>query len=178
MCGAGPFKTIEELIAHAAVCGGPVFDYYCDLCGAGPFSSQAELDAHIATTHPPEPEYYCPYCGTGPFASQFALDQHIAIYHPPLTPYNYPVDVTVTNTSKKKGIPVTAILEITVQAILAGVEKIDWVSNEELNPGEAKIYSFNVYIPAESIGQRMVMDALIAAPNGGILDSDTKEVVV
>lgn len=41
----------------------PTPKYYCSICGAGPFDTVAELIAHRAQYHPDAAKYQCPYCG-------------------------------------------------------------------------------------------------------------------
>jgi len=41
----------------------PTPKYYCSICGAGPFSSLSELIAHRIKEHPEAAKYQCPYCG-------------------------------------------------------------------------------------------------------------------
>lgn len=41
----------------------PAPKFRCSACGAGPFSSMAELVAHRTQEHPELPTYQCPYCG-------------------------------------------------------------------------------------------------------------------
>jgi len=59
----------------------PPLDIYCPYCGAGPFHSYEELMAHIEAAHPGAPPVYiCMYDGL-PFSSLEELEEHIIAAH-------------------------------------------------------------------------------------------------
>lgn len=177
MCGAW-FWTVEELMAHGAVC--PVLhpELYCPTCGAGPFSSQAERDAHMAAAHPPPPQYYCPYCGA-PFYDPVEFDYHVATCPARPQPYTKRVSVTVQNTSSRGGEGTLATLEVTVGARIRGIERIGpFVSSMTFWPGVTWSLLFDIVIEVQDFGSLMTVDALVARPEGGIIASETKSEVV
>jgi len=98
---------------------------------------------------------------------------------PPPPPYTKRVTVTAQNTSTRGGVGTSAILEITVGARLRGTERIGpYVSSMSFGPGETKTLQFDIPIGSADIGNTMVLDALVARPEGGIIASGTKLEVV
>ena len=90
-------------------------------------------------------------------------------------PYTKRVTVTAQNTSSRGGVGTSAILEITVGARLRGTERIGpYVSSMSFGPGETKTLLFDIVIGSADVGYQLTTDALIAQPDGGIIDSATK----
>jgi len=161
VCGAGPFWTIPALLAHAAVCTGPVFP---------------EPEPPPPEPPPPEPPpgvITCPYCGQTVAESEFQY--HLDLYH---LPYRYPFTVSVTNTSIQGGAQTEATIEIVVSARLGGYKVVSSDSYESFSLGQTKSWPFGVDISRQYFGQTMTIDVLAMSPDGGIIGSSTKYAAV
>lgn len=157
----------------------------CPYCGEW-FWTYEELAAHIASVHAPLPTIFvCPYCGAE-FSTEAELSAHINVEHPTPPPepppgppvgYYLPFSVVAINTSRQGATPVAATLTVAVSLKMAGSQMINRVADQQFGPGETQTYPFYQYVDGAYFGQSIVIDALVKAPDGGILAVDSRTLV-